>query len=163
MKNIFVTSLVALSASVSLRAQGLVNFANTTTTPVYVQHTYPDTSSSIISSGDSLAPYYFGLFLGQPGSLYFTGLYATNTGINGLFSGGVVAVPGWAPGTSTNYIVFGWSGQHDLSPQWFGGIHPFIFGHDGPANGALVVDEADRQCVGAEALGGVVVRAGYHP
>src|SRR5438477_621411 len=60
---------------------------------------------------------------------------APSAGINGLFSGRVVAVPGWAPGTSTNYIVFGWSGQHDLSPQWFGGIHPFIFGGDGPANG----------------------------
>jgi hypothetical protein len=64
MKRIAVLALFVLSAAASLCAQGLVNFANTTTTPVYVQHTYPDTSSSIMSSGDSSAPYYFGLLIG---------------------------------------------------------------------------------------------------
>jgi hypothetical protein len=72
--------------------------------------------------------YYFGLFLAASTNTFipyfFTGIYATNTGVDGLFSGGTVAVPGWLPGTATNFFVAGWSRSyngHDFQPQWFAG------------------------------------------
>ena len=63
--------------------------------------------------------YYFGLLLYDTHlfTWTFTGIYGTNTGVNGLFSGGTVAVPGWMPGTSSNFFVAGWSAElgHDFS------------------------------------------------
>src|SRR5215471_7049500 len=113
-----VNALMALSTAASVSAQGLVNFSNTSTTLVYVQHTWPDRSYSIMQGtpGTGKGTYYFGLFLGRPNSSwFFTGLYATNTGVDGLFSGGVAAAPGWAPGTTTNYFVAGWWGQYNFN------------------------------------------------
>src|SRR6185369_17440302 len=125
---IIVFAVMTLSAAAPLAAQGLVNFANTPSTSVYVQNTYPDSSYSIMHA--AAGTYYFGLFLGQLNQSWsFTGLYATNTGVDGLFSGGVVAVPGWAAGTSANYFVAGWRGPHDFDARWlsFSGLPP-IFG-----------------------------------
>lgn len=82
--------------------------------------------------------FYFGLFLGapNPGSYTFTGLYATNTGVNGLFNGGVVAVPGWAPGTTQTYFVAGWNAGHDFQPIWLDGMGiSGVFGEEGYGSG----------------------------
>jgi len=150
MKVLIIVTL-AFSAAISLCAQGQVNFANTQSTPVWEVH--PDGSGAVI--GPPPAYYYFGLFLGQPNQdWYFTGLYATNLpviGANGigLFSGGIVNVPGWPVGTSTNYFVAGWLGQlpqvgtnaaftgpHDFQPQWLAGKGlPSYFGVSGLGSG----------------------------
>ena len=116
-----VSPLFALSITPAIFAQGLVNFANTPSTPVYTQAYVYQGSFSIMSAPRET--FYFGLFLGHPSLGYaFTGIYATNTGVDGLFSGGVVAVPGWAPGTSTNYFVAGWDMGHDFRPEWLNGF-----------------------------------------
>jgi hypothetical protein len=106
-------------AAVTTSAQGFVNFANTPSTLISA----PNYSLGVVlpMSGPP-GSYYFGLFLGQtwPGTPTFTGIYATNTGVDGLFSGGVVAVPGWAAGAFTNFFVAGWSGDkgHDFQTEW---------------------------------------------
>src|SRR5437868_988344 len=118
MKKIFVTAFVLLAA-VSLLAQGLVNFADTPATLVYEQPlVYPPQPSQLISGPPG--SWFFGLFLGSPQNSTFTGLYATNTGVQGLFSGGIVAVPGWPAGVSRSYFVAGWdtSMGHDFNPLW---------------------------------------------
>jgi hypothetical protein len=120
-------AILSLSlAATALYAQGLVNFANTPNTLVSVEPlVYPPQPYTIMSGPPG--SYYFGLFFGEgnPYSWTFTGIYATNTGINGLFSGGVVAVPGWAPGTSQSYFVAGWAAGmgHDYQPQWLMGAN----------------------------------------
>jgi hypothetical protein len=108
---------VALSVRPAILAQGLVNFYNDATTPVYTQLIGGPTS---IMSGPRDS-FYFGLLIGDPlngVNWTFTGLYGTNTGVNGLFSGGTVAVPGWLAGTTTNFLVAGWSSDlgHDYDP-----------------------------------------------
>jgi hypothetical protein len=118
-------------AATALYAQGLVNFANTPNTLVSVEPlVYPPQPYTIMSGPPG--SYYFGLFLGapNPGSYTFTGIYATNAGVNGLFSGGVVAVPGWAPGTSHLYFVAGWDAAsgHDFQPVWLTGLGVSSFG-----------------------------------
>ena len=118
MKKNVIVAIFLLSSTAPMFAQGLVNFANTPTSPVYAQAVQPGGSFSIMSGPSG--SYYFGLFLGTFQSPTFTGIYATNTGADGLFSGGVAAVPGWSAGTSTNYFVAGWSGGmgHDFNPIW---------------------------------------------
>jgi hypothetical protein len=134
MKRIDALAVVALFITISLRSQGLVNFANTPTTPVYAQALQYNGGFSLMSGPPG--SYYFELFFGTPtfGGYTATGIYATNTGVDGLFSGGgPAAVPGWAAGASQTYWVGGWSAQmgHDFNPMWlqgsggdFGGIGP---------------------------------------
>jgi hypothetical protein len=68
--------------------------------------------------------FYFALLTAPAGSRFFqqftfTGQYATNTGAAGIFNGGSdVSVPGWAPGTSMSYVVFGWSSALARLPQF---------------------------------------------
>jgi hypothetical protein len=117
---VVVAVVLALSITRTLVAQGLVNFYNDATTPVYTQLIGEPTS---IMSGPRDS-FYFGLLIGDPldgVNWTFTGLYATNTGVNGLVSGGTVAVPGWLPGTTTNFGVAGWSSDlgHDWDPVLF--------------------------------------------
>jgi hypothetical protein len=116
-----VSALFALSITPAIFAQGLVNFANTANTLVYAQAPYYNGPVSVMSGPPG--SYYFGLFFGGGPFLNptFTGIYATNTGVNGLFNGGVVAVPGWGAGTSRDYFVAGWSASvgHDFQPTWF--------------------------------------------
>lgn len=111
--------LIALSTSASLFAQGLVNFANTPTTLVSAQALQYNGAFSVMTGPPGT--YYFELFLGTPANYTLTGLYATNTGVDGLFSGGTVSVPGWAAGASQTYFVAGWSSfmGHDFDPVWF--------------------------------------------
>jgi hypothetical protein len=112
---ILIMSFVISSASYG---QGLVAFYNTPTTLVSGG---PGGGPPAISPPDI---YYFGLLIspsGAPGSFVFSGVYATNQSIPGLFSGGAaVAVPGWAPGTTRWYQIEGWSANigHDWNPQW---------------------------------------------
>ena len=124
--------VLALSLTRTVVAQGLVNFSNDGNTLVYAQELVLGGGFSIMSGQrDS---YYFALLLGTPNNFTFTGLYATNTGVNGLFSGGIVAVPGWAPGTRTNFVVAGWSAQyngHDFQPFWLQQGAPGDFGYGG--------------------------------
>lgn len=124
------TALISFAASASIFAQGLVNFANTPNTLVSVQVS-PLGPFSVMSAPQGT--YSFGLFLGQPDTTwFFTGLFATNTGTDGLFTGGVVAVPGWPVGVSTNYFIAGWSGGPGFAPAWlaFQGL-PGFFGVSG--------------------------------
>jgi hypothetical protein len=118
-------------------AQGLVNFANNLSSTAAFVEVFPLPSPTFLlgTEGSGLT-FYFGLFLGQPNQSWtFTGIYATNTSM-GQFSGGVVAVPGWAPGTSQNYFVAGWSGTHDFQPQWLSGNGlPAYFGVTGDNGG----------------------------
>jgi len=103
----------------SAKAQGLVQFANT--------------SSTLISDGLDLisgppGSYYFGLLIAPPGTtdpraFTFTGLYATNTSTPGRLQGGSflgVPVPGWEPGTLKSFMVCGWRAiwGHDWNPQF---------------------------------------------
>jgi hypothetical protein len=50
----------------------------------------------------------------------FAGVYATNTTTPGIFMGGSgVAVPGWAPGTARDFVVFGWGANAVVyDPSW---------------------------------------------
>jgi hypothetical protein len=119
-----VISFCALFTSITVFAQGLVNFANTPSTAVYVEPGVFPPQPYTIMSGPPGA-YYFELFLGTPldGKYTSTGLFATNTGVDGLFSGGTVAVPGWGAGTSKTYYVLGWDAGmgHDFNPRWVNG------------------------------------------
>jgi hypothetical protein len=123
-----VSSLFALAITPAILAQGLVNFANTPSTPVYVQE--PDSTGPYSIMNAPAGSFRFGLFLGRPNQTwFFTGVYAANTGVNGLFSGGVAAVPGWPAGASTNYFVAGWSGTQAFQGQWLDGHGlPAFFG-----------------------------------
>jgi hypothetical protein len=122
MKIIFITLLLAISASMTL-AQGLVIFANSPTTLV--------SAGSVGQSAPISGPpgsYYFGLLFAHqgttdPGQFTFTGVYATNRGsstLAGLLDGGEPMVTGWAPGTSMSFLVAGWSANlgHDWKDQW---------------------------------------------
>ena len=133
----FVISFCVLSASVRLFAQGLVNFVNTPTTLVSVQANELNGPYSLMTG--PAGSYYFGLFFGLPnnGNYTFTGIYATNTGVDGQFSGGVVAVPGWAAGVSKTFFVAGWDASmgHDFNPLWFFGS-PTVFGASFIGSGA---------------------------
>jgi hypothetical protein len=132
---IITLGLIALSTSASLFAQGLVNFANTPPTPVYTQDYNGSSTFSLMSAPPG--SFSFGLFLGLPNqNWFFTGIYATNTSVDGLFSGGAVAVPGWAPGATTNYFVAGWSGGPSFDPGWIrGNASPPWFGTSGIGTG----------------------------
>jgi hypothetical protein len=135
-KKHLITLSLSLAATTTF-TQGLVNFANTPTTLVSISPlVYPPKPASIMSGPPG--SYYFGLFLLNSKNYTFTGIYATNTGINGLFSGGTVAVPGWAPGTSQEYFVAGWSAAfmgHDFRPIWLTGSQ--ILGNFGMSPGAF--------------------------
>jgi hypothetical protein len=122
MKAKIIVAVLLLKVVTSLFAQGLVNFANTPNTLVsahlitFTNGQRYETWSAISGPRDS---YYFALLTGTPGdisSFTFTGLYATNTGVDGLFSVGTVAVPNWAPGTTKSYEVAGWAA--DLGPAF---------------------------------------------
>lgn len=99
-------------------AQGVVKFANTSTTLV------SQDGAAITGPAGS---YYFGLLTAAPGTtdplqFTFSGVYATNT-VTGRFQGGPnlgLAVPGWAVNTSRSYMVAGWNAAlgHDFNSAW---------------------------------------------
>lgn len=106
-------TLVLFLAIANAIPQGLVNFYNNSTTAVYWSSWWSPVPQPISGPPGS---YYFGLLTAPPGPIdwpqgfTFTGIYATNTGVAGMFSGGTaVAVPGWAAGMDRNYFVAGWS------------------------------------------------------
>jgi hypothetical protein len=128
-----VAVVIALSITRTIVAQGLVNFYNDANNPVFAQPlVYPQQPSTIMSG--PRGSFYFGLLVYDRtigiNSLTFTGIYGTNTGANGFFDGGTVAVPGWMPGTSTNFIIAGWSANmgHDFSYSFFSGFTGGDFG-----------------------------------
>lgn len=80
-----------------------------------------------------LEPYYFALLTAPVGSTQlsqftFSGVYGTNQPVaSGRFTGGVAAVPGWAPGTQRAFMVVGWSSYfwgHDFQSSWLGLTQP---------------------------------------
>jgi hypothetical protein len=104
-------------------AQGLVKFANSSTTLV--------SSFGNPISGPA-GSYYFALLTApvgttDPTAFPFSGLYATNTGVAGRIQGGStlgVPVPGWGAGTSRAFMVCGWPSSmgYTWNPAWiFGG------------------------------------------
>jgi hypothetical protein len=90
--------------------------------------------------------FYFGLLIGDPNlnNFTFTGIYGTNTGVNGLFSGGTAAVPGWLPGTTTNFMIAGWDASmgHDYNSSWAtggsGGDFGIVQGRGIAGNGGTI-------------------------
>jgi len=118
-----VVIVFALCFTPPILAQGLVNFANTPNTLVSAQGlVFSNFQKTVSIMSGQRGSYYFALLVGTPGNFdfTFTGFYATNTGVDGLFSGGTVASFDWAPGTSRSYIVAGWSADlgTTFSPAW---------------------------------------------
>jgi hypothetical protein len=98
-------------------AQGLVNFANNVNTLVSA-----NIGGNIATTAGPAGSYYFGLLTsptGGAGTWTFSGLYGTNqvTAAGGRFSGGVGAVPNWAPGTTMSYEVAGWESSLGVTFQ----------------------------------------------
>ena len=89
-------------------AQGLVNFANNVNTLISA-----NIGGNVNTLSGPAGSYYFGLLTsptGGAGTWTFSGLTGTNqvTAAGGRFTGGVVQVPNWAPGTTMSYQVAGW-------------------------------------------------------
>lgn len=121
--------LCALSfAAATTAGQGLINFQNTPTKLVSAGQI----GHEQLINGPPGA-YYFAL-LTNSGTLYtFAGVYATNTTVAGMFSGGAaVAVPGWPgsdgsqAGQGRSVEIAGWSADlgHDWNPKWLAGVFP---------------------------------------
>jgi len=137
-KTILALSVALAAATAS--AQGLVNFANTPTTLVSVVNTITGTSPPI-SGG--IGSYYFGLCSGTPSNNpVFTGLYATNTGVDGMFNGGTAQVQSAPVGTVQTFFVVGWSANLGETFQrgWllgnFNGVYGF-FGESASTTGVV--------------------------
>ncbi len=127
------TVLCLCGLSLGTYAQGLVIFANNPTTLVSANPGYLQGNYTIAPITGPVGSYYFALLTSpspnEPANMFtFTGLYATNvvslTG--GRFSGGTVAVPGWAPGTTMYFEVAGWQASlgHDFNPAWLTAFPP---------------------------------------
>lgn len=118
MKKLALTLCLTAIASATF-AQGLVKFANTSTTLV-------SANGTTIPSGIA-GSYYFGLFTAATGTtdpfaFTFTGTYASNT-VAGRLQGGPnlgIGVTGWLAGETKSYFVAGWSATmgHDYKPLW---------------------------------------------
>jgi hypothetical protein len=137
-KKYLLTLWYSLTLSSAL-AQGTVNFYNDASSSVYLF--YPMQLLPAVSPG-WLTTFYFGLFTAPVGtqdyhSFTFSGLYATNTSVPGMFFGGQgVAVPGWAAGTALSYVIIGWSSEeHDFNPRWFDQYTPIALGVSGIRTG----------------------------
>jgi hypothetical protein len=121
MKQSLVTLSLTLATAATL-AQGLVNFSNTPTTLVSA-----GSGGAATAISGPPGTYYFALLSSASSSAQgpwvSTGLYATNLPTAGMFSGGVAAIPGLAPGSPFYYVVAGWSTNlgHDFNPQWESG------------------------------------------
>jgi hypothetical protein len=95
-------------------AQGLVTFANDPTTLISISTNFGAIPTTFVASPPG--SYYFGLLTATSaaGPFTFTGVYATNTTDAGRFGSASYAssVPGWAPGATMFYEVFGWSASY---------------------------------------------------
>ena len=101
--------LALLALTLTGYAQGLVNFYNTPSTLISV---YNPANGTIAPAGFPVGSFEFALLTSPVGAnnFSFAGIYATNTTTPGMINGGSgVAVPGWAPGTTRDYVVFGWA------------------------------------------------------
>jgi hypothetical protein len=130
MKFVTAAALIAGIAGSSY-AQGLVNFNNTASTLISA---FTGTANPPISG--PAGSYYFGLLIAPTNvtslsQFTFAGIYATNTGVDGMFAGGsIVSVPNWAAGTSQNYRVAGWwvgMGPY-FTPAWLVDPGSAVFG-----------------------------------
>ena len=136
------SALLEMSAALG---QGTIVFDNTSRTLVSVG---PVGQQTLISGWPG--SYYFGLFIGAPGStdpnqFTFTGVYATNVGSSfpGLLGAGGnrdTEVAGWLPLTMMSFFVAGWSSTlgHDWNQQWLSGVfaEPGDFGLSAIATGS---------------------------
>jgi hypothetical protein len=124
-----IVMLCASLITVGAYAQGFVGFANNANTLARTNSSIwsPISNDPNLGVGGSAAglaqggQFNFGLFI-RPGNVVtletnvwdpsagwiYTGTYATNTS-NGRFSVGSTVVPGWAPGSTVEFIVAGWS------------------------------------------------------
>jgi hypothetical protein len=116
------TSLIVilyLCLNLTASAQGLVIFANNPATLVS-----DNINGNNAAIHGPVGSYYFALLTAPSpaGPFTFTGLYATNVVslYGGRFSGGTVAVPGWAPGATMFYDIWGWSADmgQSFNPFW---------------------------------------------
>jgi len=155
-------TIAALVGVTSLSfGQGTINFFNTTKTTVRTNSTVGGPTTGVMSplvnpNGD----YYFALFAApttqstvgavgiNDGNWSFVGLYATNSGTAGVFSGNTVAFPTaaqYAAGSTVNVFAAGWSanvGTTVASAQQFmtansGGISGW-YGQSAVATGVVL-------------------------
>lgn len=112
------TALLAVAATAS--AQGTVNFANNPATKVAINSLPGGPSTGFITG--PVGSYYFALLVAPTtqttvdfnfSGWAFTGNYATNTQSPGRFNGNPttdgVTIVGYAPGSTANFVVVGWS------------------------------------------------------
>jgi predicted RecA/RadA family phage recombinase len=105
MKKALLTAL-AVMASLSLYAQGTINFANDAASKVLLQN-----QAGTISSAPSGSTYTVGLWWAAAGTTdesAFTMVASGNLFKTGLFSLGTVQIDGIAPGAVVNVQVRGW-------------------------------------------------------
>jgi hypothetical protein len=131
------TAMLGIGAlTTSAFAQGLITFANDPTTLIsiiYVTNGPPGPAVPIPANNPGA--FYFGLLTNSSpvGPFTFTGVYATNTAAAGRVGPDSYSptVPGWTPGATIFYEVFGWSANFGVTfnPNWLNGN----FGANPPA------------------------------
>lgn len=92
--------------------QGQINFNNTSTTLISTNATVSGPHTGLING--PVGSYYFAVFIAPSGTsdttaFAFAGMYGTNTGTAGRFSGGQPGFPTYPPGTTLSFLVRGWS------------------------------------------------------
>jgi hypothetical protein len=102
MKKLFTTLILTVLVSTAF-AQGLVHFANTSTTLISI---YPAPANP--------PGFYFALLsapLGttDPTQFVFSGVYATNIAVAGRIQGGSTCNSTWPPAMTRSFMVVGWS------------------------------------------------------
>ena len=110
MKNLLLLLAVTAIPSVSLKAQGTVNFANSDTTRVRFSTNAGATSGNIpVGSTAWVAGLYWGPLGTAEGSLNLLGTTMTWQPISGVFNGGTLTVPSTPGGTRITFQVRAWS------------------------------------------------------
>jgi hypothetical protein len=129
-------ALIILSLSLvtaATFAQGLVNFYNSQAT-LFNTVIYPGYGTPV-SLDWTPGNFYFGLLTApigtsDPRQFSFSGVYATNMGMPGRFSGGgAVSVPGWMPGENRSFLVAAWSANlgHNWNESWMHDVPPGLW------------------------------------
>jgi len=175
MKPIFISLLTfALSAPI-LNGQGLVNFSAgaAAVTRISTNSFFGGPSTGLISGG--MGSYYFALFVAPtfvtnlpPGApvdptlhgFTFTGNIGTNTASAGRFTGNpgtdAASVAGYAPGSSANFTIAGWSSN--IGRTWAEAQAALNTGF--PASGPGPVFWGNSQVATGVWLGGGIIPAG---
>lgn len=136
----------------TVQGQGLVDFSSglATQNKITTNSVLLGPSTGLISG--PVGSYYFALFVAPStittlngpfdptlSGFTFTGAIGTNT-IAGVFSGGAVAVPGYASGTTASFTIVGWSANYGTTwPEAIAAINADEFGFWGNSGVAQVM------------------------